>query len=162
MSCLFDNIWCSTSLKCYCLYLYLLLISISSDLVTRDPNCKFNTTSPFDAKVSQFISRDSLIWTVFILMWCMLPDRDIMMFNESSLKAKKDENDFSVNRYLHTFIRHLSVCINHAHRRAHVLGRDTQDWYYLIVTHLIWHIYSSLNTLVGYSSCSGIEWLSYC
>lgn len=42
-------------------------ISVPGDPITSDLNTKytFNATSPFDAKVSQYISLDLLIWAVY-------------------------------------------------------------------------------------------------
>lgn len=43
------------------------LISVSGDPITSDLNTKytFNASPPFDAKVSQYISLDLLIWAVY-------------------------------------------------------------------------------------------------
>lgn len=83
------------------------LISVSHDPITSDLNTKytFNATSPFNAKVHQYISLDLLIWDVYF---------DVMHVSTQIklCSVNVHKGAFSVNRYFFTYFYQALVLLH--------------------------------------------------
>lgn len=141
------------------------LISVSDDPITSDPNTNytFNATSPLDAKVSQCISLDRLIWAVYFDVMHVSTQRKLW----SSVKVLK-----GLLVWIYILLSGTCPSALTMHTEELISWEETHkthDWLLLILcdNHTsIWPHTFLLHvsfTLVSHSSCPGNEslWISH-
>ncbi len=106
-----------------------------------------------------FMWSNQLIWTVFVSMWCMLLDKDVVMFNESS-KVQRKVRMILVWIVIYILLSGTCPSALTMHTEELMSWEKTHKTVLSdshtsnLTTYISYSLHFSL-TLVSYSSCSG-------